>query len=268
MEEPTLHGLRDLAMSWAVPLVRAYIRYAPFVAGKRSLWTRVMDPYFAWHPHQFVASTVFGSTIAGVTTDIIQQYIYYFGLWEPPLTYWIRERLAPGDTFIDVGANIGYFSLLASRLVGESGSVVAIEASPKTFHALKDNLERNTARNVRAVNVAVSHSREVVALFRGPDSNVGETTLLEDLGLEFECEVEAAPLSAILQPVESERARLIKIDVEGAEWCVAEGIGPILSSGRADLEIVVEVHPELLVRQEKRPEDILRVFREAGFYAY
>ena len=50
---------------------------------------------------------MFGSKIAGNTNDIIPQYIYYFGLWEPHLTRWIQRRLAPGDTFIDVGANIG-----------------------------------------------------------------------------------------------------------------------------------------------------------------
>jgi FkbM family methyltransferase len=260
--------LKDFAMGLVTPLIRTYIRSAPLALGKRLFWTLVVDPYFAWRPHQFVASTVFCSAMAGNTTDIIQQYIYYFGLWEPDLTYWIQERLAPGDTFVDVGANIGYFSLLAPQLVGESGSVVAIEASPKTFLALKDNLNRNAVRNVRAVSVAVSHSRHVVRLFRGPDSNIGETTFLEGLRLEFECEAEAAPLTAILQRLEIERARLIKIDVEGAEWCVVAGMGPILSSGRADLEIIVEVHPELLARQGKRPADIVRVFSEAGFHAY
>jgi hypothetical protein len=51
-------------------------------------------------------------------------YIYYFGVWEPNITRWIVRRLASGDMFIDVGANVGYYSLLASKLVGESGSVV------------------------------------------------------------------------------------------------------------------------------------------------
>lgn len=251
-----------------IPLVRAFIRYAPFVAGKRSFWTRVVDPYFAWHSHKFVASTVFGGQIAGDASDILQQYIYYFGVWEPHLTRWIGQRLAPGDTFIDVGANIGYFSLLASKLVGDSGAVVAIEASPKIFNALQGNLARNRAHNVRAVNVAVTDRKGWVRLFRGPDSNLGRTTIREECGFEFECEVEAAPLSAILQLEEAQNARLIKIDVEGAEWSVVAGMGPLLSSARTDLEIVVEVQPGPLAQQGKQPEDLLRIFLEAGFHAY
>jgi len=93
------------------------------------------------------------------------------------------RRLAPGDAFVDVGANIGYFSLLASKLVGESGLVVAIEPSPTIFAVLESNLARNRAHNVRAVCVAASASTGMLRLFRGPDSNIGRTTVLADEGL-------------------------------------------------------------------------------------
>jgi FkbM family methyltransferase len=250
------------------PPVRAYIRYVPFGTGKRAFWNRVVEPSFAWRPHRFVASTVFGSRIAGDTSDILQQYIYYFGVWEPHLTRWIGRRLAPGDTFIDVGANIGYFSLLASKLVGDSGAVVAIEASPKTFSLLQGNLARNLAQNVRTVNVAASDRVGTVSLFRGPDDNIGLTSVVGDPRFAFECEVDAAPLSLLLTSEEVHNARLIKIDVEGAEWSVVAGMGPLLYSGHRDLEVIVEVTPEHLTPQGKRSEDLIRVFQAAGFQAY
>jgi hypothetical protein len=93
-------------------LLRLYVRYFPISAGKRCLWSRVIDPYFAWNSHSFLASTLFGMKMKGDAKEILQQYIYYFGVWEPQITAWISRRLAPGDTFIDVGANIGYYSLL------------------------------------------------------------------------------------------------------------------------------------------------------------
>lgn len=62
--------------------------------------------------------------------DFIQMYVYLFGMWEPDLVAFLRRRMRPGDTFIDVGAHIGYVSALASKLVGPRGTVVAIEASP------------------------------------------------------------------------------------------------------------------------------------------
>src|SRR5437867_4093793 len=92
---------------WLIPLVRAYIRYVPLAAGKRSVWERLVNPYLAWEPHPFVARTVFGSDIAGDAQDILTQYVYYFGVWEPHITRWVQGRLRQGDTFIDVGANIG-----------------------------------------------------------------------------------------------------------------------------------------------------------------
>ncbi len=250
------------------PLLRPYVRYAPFSAGKDFLWRRVLEHHIAWSSKPFVARTVFGSRLAGDTQDLIQCYIYYFGVWEPNLTRWMSERLSPGDTFIDVGANIGYFSLLASQLVRETGAVVAIEASPATFRALQDNLARNRARNVRAINRAVFDRKTVLKLYRGREDNIGETTILETPDFAVECEVEAEPLSAMLQPEEIAKARLVKIDVEGAAWQVVAGIGPLLHFGRADLEVVVEIDPQPLAALGKRPEDLLQIFQAAGFNAY
>jgi FkbM family methyltransferase len=258
----------DRVKALLIPLVRAYIRYFPIVAGKRSLWNRLVNPYLAWHSYKFQTFTIFGSKMSGDTQDILQQYLYYFGVWESNLTHFITRRLAPGDTFIDVGANIGYFSLLASKIVGETGRVVAIEASPRIFSALRSNIACNQARNIRVVNMAVSNRKGFLRLYRGTEYNSGLTTTREERGLEFECEVEALPLDAILSPLELETARFIKIDVEGAEWDVVAGMGRLLRSGRSDLEVMVEVSPEHLANQHKRPEDLVTLFSEAGFYAY
>ena len=260
--------ISDRAKALLIPLVRAYIRYFPIVAGKRSLWNRLVNPYLAWHSYKFQTSTIFGSKMSGDTQDILQQYIYYFGVWESNLTHFITRRLAPGDTFIDVGANIGYFSLLASKFVGEAGRVVAIEASPRIFSALRSNIDRNQTRNIRAVNMAVSHCKGLLKLYSGTEFNSGLTTTRAERGLEFECEVEARPLDAILSKFELETARFIKIDVEGAEWDVVAGMSRLLRSGRSDLEVMVEVSPELLASQGKCPEDLVKIFSDAGFYAY
>jgi FkbM family methyltransferase len=167
-----------------------------------------------------------------------------------------------------VGANIGYYSLLASQLVGSAGGVVAVEASPRTFLALKMNLGLNKVDNVRAVNLAVSDREGTLKVFRGHDHNIGLATVLPCQGYELECEVAAAPLSEIVQAHEIKQARLVKIDVEGAEMSVVAGMGPFISAGRPDLEFVVEVNPAALARQATGPDELLKPFIDAGYHPY
>jgi FkbM family methyltransferase len=251
-----------------IPLLRAYLRYFPLRLGKKSVWTNLVEPHLAWEQYRFTARTVFGSWMAGQTDEILGQYVYYFGVWEPRITHWVERRLKTGDTFIDVGANTGYYSLLASRRVGNGGRVVAIEASPRTFMELNNNLNLNRVNNVRALNVAVSDHAGTVALYGGPSSHRGLTTLNPHQGLPFECEVPAAPLADLLRPEEIQGARLIKIDIEGAELEVARGMAPLLAQGRADLEILLETHPFHLAKLGKQADDLLQIFQEAGFHGY
>src|SRR5205807_5464610 len=156
--------------------LRAYLRYSPIRAGKERVWTRVVEPRFAWQRHAFVARTRFGARMAGDTEDILQQYLYFFGEWEPNLTAWLARTLRPGDVFVDVGANIGYFSVLAAGLVGPAGAVVAVEPSPTAFGMLVANLARNDAANARAVNLAAADRHAAVDVYRGPPSALGHTS--------------------------------------------------------------------------------------------
>jgi FkbM family methyltransferase len=212
--------------------------------------------------------TRFGFSISGNTCDLVSQYIYYFGIWEPNLTDYMCRSLKPGDVFVDVGANIGYFTLLASGLVHSHGRVVAIEASPKIFTQLSSNLRRNRADNVRAVNLAAADRAAVLRLYHGPATNLGRTTTVGPQGGSFDCVVESLPLADILSCQETEGARLIKIDVEGAEGSVVRGLAPLLVTCRPDLEVVVEISPSRLAIAGTSTLDIFEIFGRSGFHAY
>jgi FkbM family methyltransferase len=220
----------------------------------------------------FTVRTIFGCTISANTRDTVGRYIFYFGVWEPNLTHWIRRRLVPGDVFIDVGANIGYYSLLAAQLVGDSGKVVAVEALPAIFPALQQNLERNKARNVRAVNAAAWDCEQMIAIYTNAEDLPGQTTAIPfwagKYQLERQTRVAAAPLTDILTAEEMKAARLIKIDVEGAEWHVLLGMKSMLAACRDDLEIIVEVNREALETEGRTPQDILSLFCHCGFHPY
>ena len=200
--------------------------------------------------------------------DVIASRIYYFGVWEPNLTALVSRRLAPGDVFVDVGANMGYFTLLGSRLVGPAGRVVAFEASPATYAVLRDDLTLNGAGNVRAVNVAVSDRPGTLALYAGPADNRGATSLHAERGGRYEAHVRAAPLLDLLEPDEGAGVRLVKIDVEGAELPILLDLLDHLAEYPERMEIVVEVAPDEM-RAAGVPVDVLVArFAEHGFHWY
>jgi FkbM family methyltransferase len=219
----------------------------------------------------FTVRTIFGSKISANTRDAVGRYIFYFGVWEPNLTRWIRHRLLPGDAFIDVGANIGYYSLLAAHLVGDSGKVVAVEGLPAIFSLLQRNLETNKTRNVRAVNAAAWDRKQMIEFYTDSDLP-GQTTAIpfwaDKHELKEQTQVTAVPLTDILTAEEMKVTRLIKIDVEGAEWRVLAGMKSLLASSRDDLEIIVEISPSALEAEGRKAQDLMDLFGILGFNAY
>lgn len=260
--------VRRVVVPLGAPLVRAYMQNR-IRWGKERFW-RSVGQRFSRQDHDFRARTQFGAVVHGNTRDMIQSLIYYFGVWEPYVTAFIRARLRPGDVFVDVGANIGYYALCASLAVGAAGNVVAFEASPETHRQLLANLSANRADNVRVVHCAVGSEKGKLALYRGPIGNSGMATTVPSGEVEsiLECEVEADTLHALLQEDEIRRARIIKIDVEGGEWAVAQGMRSLLSMLRPDVEILMEVAPERIASLGHSAEDLLDVFRSRGFNTY
>src|ERR1019366_3705525 len=105
------------------------------------------------------------------------QRTMYFGLFEPRETRLLRDLLAPGDTFIDVGAHIGWFTTVAARRVGGAGQVVACEPYPSNAVMLKGNLARNDCKNVRVVEAALGSRPGTIILAKAGGDSGGGTGL-------------------------------------------------------------------------------------------
>ncbi len=253
--------------SLMIPLLRAGVRYTPSSAVRSFVWNRWVMPEVAWRDHVFEVRTTAG-LMAGNTRDILQQYLYYFGVWEPEATAFLNNCLKPGDTFIDVGANIGYFSLLAAKNVGPNGRVIAVEASPVVYQHLVGNVNLNQARQIRTLNVAAAAEKGTVALYCGQECNCGATSVVCGESDVVIAEVHAAPLTDLISDDEWNNARLVKIDVEGAEVGVIRGLGPLIERGRSDREYLIEIHPAQLRRLGHSPAEVLRTFHDAGYHAY
>jgi len=211
----------------------------------------------------------FGARFSCWLPSFVQNRICLFGVWEPDITAFVSRRLVVGDTFVDVGANVGYYTLLASQLVGESGRVVAVEISPSILKLLEANLDlAGGPPNVRTVHAAAAAVRGTLTVFRAPDWRLNLTGTLPRPGLSPEAQVEAAPLDDLLTTGELATTRLIKINVEGTELDVLAGIQRLVVHGRRDLEILVELIPEHWPKGTGSPEEALRPLFDAGFHAY
>jgi FkbM family methyltransferase len=210
-------------------------------------------------------STYFGAELLCDPNDLIQRSILNFGVWEPDISYWIGRILRPGDVCVDVGANIGYDTLLASSVVGAAGKVVAIEAAPRIFSLLEHNVRINRAGNVRLVNAAVSDRQQTVTLYSGGARNIGATTTLASRGLPAETTVEAWALAQILTPEEIARAKLIKIDIEGGELPVLKGLLADVSRFPQELVVIVEASWQ---DNPAEWDSVFAQFVAAGFMAY
>ncbi|HZP65434.1 MAG TPA: FkbM family methyltransferase [Rudaea sp.] len=243
------------------PAARAWIRYAPVALGKPWLWQT-----FHWRPRAFTCRTQFGDVVTGNTEDLIQRHLYFFGTWEPNISAWLTRQLRPGDCFVDIGANIGHYTLLASRLVGDHGRVVAVEAAHWIHTILERHIAMNRRSNIRTVQVAAAAARGTIKLFPGHAGNIGKTTTVARAG--DSVDVQAVPLSEVLSEDEVRRTRIIKIDVEGAEVEVLRGLAPLLDRLRPDAEIVMEIAASLTPEAERTRAEIFDTMQRHGYSAY
>ena len=172
--------------------------------------------------------------------------IYFFGNYderhEPTL---VRRILEPGDVFWDVGANIGFYSMLASIYVGNSGHVIAFEPGKIAYSALEKNVKLNGFLNIKPYNFAVSNAYGKEMLYSSGDVAFGEATIIKKQSQEYS-NIETCKVIALYQFMKENKLNtptFIKIDVEGSEVNVLEGAEEILCS---------EKPPMLLVEMNER----------------
>jgi FkbM family methyltransferase len=186
-------------------------------------------------------TTYFGARMSCDPSDFIQSTILTFGVWEPEVSSVITNRLAEGGVFVDIGANVGYHTLLAAKLADK---IVSIEANPIAFDLLSKNVAQNAINNIRMVNKAVSDKAGLLTLYDPfPGSDQGSVTTIEARGGAKLATIECAPLDEILTPDELKQITLIKIDVEGGEIPILRRLLDRISLYPDRFCIVVEASP-------------------------
>jgi FkbM family methyltransferase len=211
----------------------------------------------------YVVETDFGFRMHVNHLDAIRWYIYYFRKFEPVISKAWTKLLQPGDTVLDIGGNIGYHALLASHCVGPAGKVFTFEPSSRIFAAQAANIALNHATNVTAIQKAVSNMSGHVDLHYGGDNIQGNSSIFGTADHTAKESVECLSFDDISTFVDLSKIKLIKIDVEGAEGLVLEGLQRHVEKLPYDAVIFLEISPENAVCADA----LIRPFREAGYVA-
>ena len=189
-----------------------------------------------------------------------------WGAIEPPLTKFLANNLQPGQTIVDVGANVGYFTVLAAKLVGTGGRIIAFEANPTTSELLKDNLAMNwlTDHDI-VVRTEAAYSENTSVKFHASAKFVGDSSIqerpahahrLDDITM---IEVPAVRLDDALQDVPV--VDLLKIDIEGGEYHAFLGMMRLIRDKRIR-RIVFEWNAIMLGADTGRFAAVLRTIRD------
>lgn len=194
--------------------------------------------------------------------------ILLYGDYEPETTRAVLQLLRPGMCCVDLGAHIGYFSVLAARAVGPSGRVWAFEPVGSTRQMLCFNLAENDVDAiVTVVPRAISDSSGWVRFSIDQEDSVSNKMAMPgELDLTTE-EVEATSLDEYFAALDWPEVHLVKMDVEGAELAALRGMDE-LCRRNSGLALIFEVNPPNLARQELAPERLFEELKERGFDSY
>ena len=175
----------------------------------------------------------------------------------------LEKLVEPGMQILDVGANIGLYTLLLARLAGEAGHVFAFEPEPNLFSVLCENCAANNAVNITPFQCAAGAANGR-ATFQRATFNSGDNRLGDARSGAESIEVEVARLDEVL-PVQT--VQFIKLDVQGHELAALTGMAHLLEAS-PDVRVLFEFWPAGLRAASASPDLVFKFFHERGFLIY
>jgi FkbM family methyltransferase len=157
------------------------------------------------------------------------------GIYEPDSIQLMLQKLPKDAVFLDIGANIGVFTITAAKFLKQNGRVIAVEASPKIFPYLQQNIEANGLNNVKTLELAATErDNETVPFYEAPLDKFG----MGSLAPQFQSspiQLKTKTIDSILHDEQIDKVDFIKVDVEGYESSVFQGAEKLLNSPNAPI---------------------------------
>lgn len=184
------------------------------------------------------------------------------GQYEPIQTKVFLESLKPGSIVFDIGANVGYYTVLASKVVGKKGKVYAFEPDPGNLKLLQKNIKLNACRNVKVFGSAVG-KKNTTEVLRVDEANPGESHL-GGKSHDKNIMVQTVTLDSFTKKRNIKHADTIKMDVEGSEIDILLGGKDFLKRNKK-ARIFTECHMNTLKRIGKKPGELVSLLERMGF---
>lgn len=249
-EKGVLFFLKKTFMTVVLILKRIFLEYLPL---------KVM---FLLSKDGKVIKTIQGSKMILDLNDIgISRELAVYGVHEKNSTAEVKKIITPGMQILEVGANIGYYALLETRLAGPTGHLYAMEPSPYNFDLLTENLKLNGLKNYDLYKLAAGAEAGKAPFLLSGRSNLSTFVEREDLTGE-EVEVNVVRLDDMFK---DKKVDFIRMDVEGYEGEILKGAENILSSNRKPKYFFIEVHSELLHKKNSSARDIVEFLGKYGY---
>ena len=199
-------------------------------------------------------------------SEHIQQQLFWYGHYEKTLGDLVKKILKPGDVFLDIGANIGYFSLLAANKEPTS-KIFSFEPVKSLFQKLEENISVNNTRNIAAVNAAIGDTNEQKELFISASDNLGMSSFQPPENYSGRKEnVKVISIDSWFKTAGLSRVDLIKLDIEGSELAALKGMREVLQNFKP--AVIAEVNPETLELFDLTPAVIVDYLTKLDFIGY
>ncbi|MGI0026215.1 MAG: FkbM family methyltransferase [Nitrosopumilaceae archaeon] len=222
----------------------------------------------------------FFSMVDNVAKKVIDEHVLYFdpndkvlceifskNEYEPATTKAVKKLVKPGMNVINIGANIGYFTLLIARQVGPKGSVISFEPGITTANFLQQNVDANGYKNVKVHVKAVSNKTGKSDLWVGGSSTHSFVSELRTQSYPQlkKTQIETVTIDDFLGS--DTKIDFVMMDAEGSEKYIFEGMKKTIEQN-PDLEIITEYNPFTFKLAETSPESFLDLIKEMGFFIY
>ncbi len=233
----------------ADPVIKSIYRFGYKLSGRREIFSahfpRISRAFNFFYRTSIAKDTPFFD-VAGFHMCIPDESVYEYTLkeYEPDVVRHFTLAIKPDDIVIDIGANIGYYTLLAARSVGAEGRVYAFEPDPTNFHMLAENVKANSVSNVVPIRKAVCATTGTTqllqkkasthSLFDHPLAPTKRSISIETVALD--------DFLSTLSQADQQKISLAKIDAEGAEPLILEGLANFIKR-KSTLTIICELLP-------------------------